>query len=449
MKAFMKDIFDDTKKTYTSDNLVKVRSSELQIGMFVAELDRPWLETPFLVQGFEIRHRSQIMTIGQYCDHVFVLREGVPRVKHKDNVLSGLAPPPRQSKNIGTVVNQVGRRDKTAVRSSIVRRRPVYEVSKSAIEEQGTARTIHGKGKATVKKILQSAQLGDMLDTDAAAAVVTECVRSIVRNPDAMIWMSKIKHEHEYTAEHSMNVCILAIAFGRYLNFDEEELAALGLCGLLHDVGKMRVPTAILDKPGTLTEEEMLIMRNHTVAGHKLLTEMGNAPAKAVDVVLSHHERPDGGGYPRGLKARAISEYARIISVVDAYDAMTSDRCYTRSKSPVQAQKIIYENRGKQFDEECALQFMQAIGPYPAGTWVELHNGMVGVVLAGRRKYRHLPSVILMLDQHKRPMAQKVIDLHLTDSGQLDKGFLIKSTLQDGTGGFHLEDVRLEIGAAD
>ncbi len=444
----MKDIFDDSKKTYTSENLVKVRASELQIGMFVAELDRPWLETPFLVQGFEIRHRSQVTTIGHYCDHVFVLREGTPRIKRQDNNLAGLAPTPRRSNNTGTVVNQVGRRDKTAARPSIVRPRPVYEATSSANEEHGTARTIHDKGKAAVKKILHSAQIGDMLDTEVAEAVVTECVKSIVRNPDAMIWMSKIKHEHEYTAEHSMNVCILAIAFGRYLNFAEDELTALGLCGLLHDVGKMKVPPAILDKPSRLSEEEMLIMRSHTVAGHKLLIEMGGAPAKAVDVVLSHHERPDGEGYPRGLKARAISEYARIISVVDAYDAMTSDRCYARSKSPVQAQKIIYENRGKQFDEECALQFMQAIGPYPAGTWVELHNGMVGVVLAGRRKYRHLPSVILMLDQQKRPMTQKVVDLHLTDSGQLDKSFLIKATLQDGTGGFRLEDVRLEIDAA-
>lgn len=237
-------------------------------------------------------------------------------------------------------------------------------------------------------------------------------------------------------------------AFGRHLNFEEKELKKLGLCGLLHDVGKMKIPPEILDKPGVLTEDEFSIMQDHTVAGHKLLSEEEGVLPLAVDVVLNHHERPDGSGYPRGLSEDEISEYAKIISVVDAYDAMTSDRCYSRAKSPVDAQKILYENRGKQFDEDCALQFMQAIGPYPPGTWVELHNEMVGIVLAGRRKFRHLPSVILVLDKDKQRVEQKTVDLHLTDKGGLDRGFLIKKTLKDGTYDLHLEDFKLGVGAA-
>jgi putative nucleotidyltransferase with HDIG domain len=441
----MDDYSLDPKKNYTKENLVKVASSQLQVGMYVAELDRPWLETPFLTQGFDIRHRSQVAKIAQYCDHVFVLREGSPR-KKKHEQISPIGPKKAKKENTGTLVANLGRsRHK---KKPLARSRPAYDNVRSIREEHPVARAAHRKGKSAVKKLLHSAQIGQMLDTAAAEEVVTDCVGSIISNADAMIWMSKIKHEHEYTAEHSLNVCILAIAFGRYLNFEEDELQKLGLCGLLHDVGKMKVPAEILDKPGDLNEEEKRIMESHTVAGHKLLTETAGVPPLAIDVVLNHHERPDGSGYPRGLAEGEISEYAKIISVVDAYDAMTSDRCYSRAKSPVDAQKILYENRSKQFDEECSLAFMQAIGPYPPGTWVELHNGMVGIVLAGRRKFRHLPSVILVLDGDGQRVEQKTVDLHLTDSGKLARTFLIKKTLKDGTHGLRLEDFRLEVEAA-
>ncbi len=441
----MDDLSDDTKKNYFPENLVKISASQLQVGMYVVELDRPWLETPFLTQGFDIRHRSQIAKIQHYCDHVYVLRPGASK-KKPTPVSRGILPINSNKANKGTMVSDLARnkhRPKTLIRS-----RPAYDNTKPIHEEHPVARAAHEKGKSAIKKLLKSAQMGQMVDTDTAQEVVAECVDSIVRNVDAMVWMSKIKHEHEYTAEHCLNVCILAIAFGRHLNFDQGELKKLGLCGLLHDVGKMKVPTEILDKRGTLTDEELRIMRDHTVAGHSILKETKGVSPLAVDVCLNHHERPDGGGYPRGLKADEISEYAKIIAVVDAYDAMTSDRCYDRAKSPVEAQKILYDNRGHQFDEQCALQFMQAIGPYPPGTWVELRNGMVGIVLAGRRKFRHLPSVILVLDSNKQRIEQRIVDLHLTDTGQMDKSYLIKKALKDGTNGLYLEDFRLEVEAA-
>ena len=438
----MDDLSDGTKKDYVPENLIKVPAAQLQIGMYVVELDRPWLETPFLTQGFDIRHRSQIAKIQRHCDYVYVLRPGATR-KKEPTVASGIPPVQVNRTNKGTLITA---RQKHKPRV-LLRSRPAYDTTNPIHEEHPIARAAHEKGKSSIKKLLNSAQMGQMIDTDIAQEVVRECVDSIVRNADAMVWMSKIKHEHEYTAEHCLNVCILAIAFGRHLNFDQGELKQLGLCGLLHDVGKMKVPTEILDKPGTLTEEETRIMRTHSTEGHTILRESSGVSPLAIDVCLNHHERPDGGGYPRGLKADEISEYAKIIAVVDAYDAMTSDRCYDRAKSPVEAQKILYDNRGKQFDEQCALQFMQAIGPYPPGTWVELRNEMVGIVLAGRRKFRHLPSVILVLDAKKQRMEQKVVDLHLTDSGQLDKSYLIKKALKDGTNGLHLEDFRLAVEA--
>ena len=432
------------EKGSRDESLVQVEVANLQMGMHIVELDRPWLETPFLIQGFELRNKAQLKTLEKYCQHVYIRNQFASAKKKPQPRPRGLAPKLASKTEKGILHNHAGRA-KQSTKRRIVRSRPAYEVTLPVREEHAAAAQAYSKGKSEIKNILHSAQFGQMLDTQIAEEVVSSCVESMLRNPDAMIWMSKIKHESEYTAEHCLNVCILAIAFGRHLNFDEAELQLLGLCGLLHDVGKMRTPKLILNKRSVLSEEEFLIMRQHTIDGHKLLKEEGSAPSLPIDVALNHHERPDGKGYPRGLKEGEISEFARIIGIVDAYDAITSDRCYSKAVSPVDAQKEIYQNRGKQFDEEYALAFMQAIGPYPPGTIVELRNGMVGIVLAGRRKFRHLPTIIVLRDGDKQVVDEKTADLYLTDSGELDKGYLIRRSLPDGSFDIKLEDHKVQL----
>ena len=121
-----------------------------------------------------------------------------------------------------------------------------------------------------------------------------------------MLWMSRIREQHNYTVEHSLNVCVLAIAFGRYLGLDELELNQLGLCGMLHDVGKMRIPEEILNKAGDLNDAEWQVMQQHAVFGRDLLVSTPDIYSGAIDVAYSHHERVDGKGYPRGLKLSLI-----------------------------------------------------------------------------------------------------------------------------------------------
>ncbi|OUS07347.1 hypothetical protein A9Q90_05340 [Gammaproteobacteria bacterium 54_18_T64] len=412
--------------------------------MYIAELDRPWLETPFLMQGFKLLNKSQLQTLEKYCQYVYIANRVEVVRKNPSTLARAKAPSLIGKADKGTFIKPLGP-GKHARKRQIARSRPAYEVVLPIREEHPAAAKTYHEGKADIKKILHSAQFGQMLDTKVAEAVVTSCVESMLRNHDAMIWMSRIKNEHEYTAEHCLNVCILAIAFGRHLNFDKPDLKMLGLCGLLHDVGKMRTPHIILNKRGALSDEEYRVMQQHTIDGYKLLKEAGTTSSLPIDVALNHHERPDGGGYPRGLKEGEISEYARIIAIVDAYDAMTSDRCYSRAVAPVDAQKEIYQCRGKHFDEEYALAFMQAIGPYPPGSIVELHNGMVGIVLAGRRKFRHLPTVILLRDAEKKVIVERTADLFLTDKGGLDKGFLIRRSLRDGAFDIKLEDYKVKL----
>lgn len=440
----MVDIFGSDNKRYARENLVETPVGQLEIGMFVAELDRPWLGTPFLLQGFEIRSKSQIRSLSDYCHHVYVLKAGVPR-QRPGGLAPKLEPPPRQ--NTGALLPRARLTQRPQAKRTVVRSRPAYEVQKPVRLEHEMARQVLDAGRINVKNLLRSAQMGQMLDTAVAEATVDACVHSILRNPEALLWMSRIKNQNEYTAEHCLNVCVLAIAFGRHLRMTEEELHLLGLCGLLHDVGKMHIPTEILDKPGRLTQDEFEVMKQHTLIGHGLLENQADGLHHlALDVALNHHERPDGGGYPRGLGAREIAEFARIISVVDAYDAITSNRCYAPEQPSADAQKIIFENRGTQFDEEVALQFIQAVGPYPAGTLVELRNGMVGIVLAGKPRFRHLPTVLVLRDENKQPMEERTVELDLTDTGKLSKEFLIKRTVPDGAFGISLREYRVRQG---
>lgn len=445
----MSDEFGPEQRRYAPENLVMVPAAQVEIGMFVAELDRPWLETPFLIQGFEVRNHSQIRTLTHYCRHVFVLKEGespktsapvtkllapsIPMKRYAWEVASGTRVKAEK------LTERRSRAEKPAVRS-----RPAYIANKPVRLEHEVARRVLDAGRVNIKRLLQAAHAGQMLDTQAAEQTVAGCVATILANPEALLWMTKIKHRNEYTAEHCLNVCVLAIAFGRHLRVEERDLHLLGLCGLLHDVGKMRIPAAILDKPGRLTEEEFAVMKGHTVAGHELLQETAdNLHELALDVALNHHERPDGGGYPRGLGAREISEFSRIIAIVDAYDAITSNRCYAPEQPSAEALKIIFENRGTQFDEKLALHFLQAIGPYPPGTIVELRNGMAGIVLAGKPKFRHLPTVLLLRDAAKQPMEERTVELDLTDTGRLDKEFLIRRTHPDGAFGLSVRDYRV------
>jgi len=261
-----------------------------------------------------------------------------------------------------------------------------------------------------------------------------------LRNPDALLWMSKMRDKDEYTSEHSLNVCVLAIAFGRHLGMEEEALQKLGLCGLLHDVGKMRVKTEVLNKPDKLTDKEFTMIKAHTVHGRNLLMSTSGLPNIVVDVAYSHHEKVDGTGYPRKLKASGIADFARIIALVDAFDAMTAERCYSVAISSTDALKIIFKDRGSHFDERLALEFIKAIGLYPPGSIVELINGTVALVLATNYRYRHLPKIIQILDENKQPLKQKIINLVEADSGELDKGFLINRVVPDGTHGIRLKD---------
>lgn len=397
--------FDKEQKT------LKLHVSELKIGMYVSKLDRAWVETPFLMQGFLIEHMDDIAVLEEYCQHVWIDAVEDVWVAPEERAAQGL--PKRKVSYINKVPAQ---------------------------EEHRKAVGVYREARRITKSLLDDIRLGGVIDTKRAKETVNDCVSSVVRNPDALMWMSKMRDQNEYTAEHCLNVCILAIAFGRHLGMDEQSLQKLGLCGLLHDVGKMRIPDHILNKPDALTEKEWKMMRAHVVHGRNLLMASPGSYQGVVDVAYSHHEHVDGTGYPRKLKASAISDFSRIISIVDAFDAMTADRCYAPSIPSTEALKVIFKEKGKHFDDRLAQEFIKCVGLYPPGCIVELMNGMVAIVLEVNHRYKHLPRVIVVQSEKGKFSREKVISLSDIERDKLTKDFLIQRVLRDGEYGVKIKD---------
>lgn len=393
---------------------VKIHISELKIGMFVSKLDREWLETPFLMQGFVVESLDDIDVVAEYAKFVWVDTRKTAALTPVEHTIPTAKSTPRV-----TYTNKV-----------------------SAEEERSAAVTVYRQARRLTKTLLDDVRLGGVINTEQAKATVKDCVHSLLRNPDALLWMSRLRNEDEYTAEHCLNVCILAVAFGRHLGMSEPELEKLGLCGLLHDVGKMRVPQDILNKSEELTEKEFRMIKAHTVHGRNLLMSSPGIYHGVVDVAYSHHERIDGKGYPRKLNAAGISHFARIISIVDAYDAMTADRCYSRAIPSTEALKIIFYDRGTHFDERLALEFMKCVGLYPPGSLIELVNGSIAIVLETHHRYRHLPRVIIVHHLNQPLEQERVINLADIERGKLDKSFLVRRALRDGSYGIYLRNYR-------
>ncbi|WP_308429285.1 HD-GYP domain-containing protein [Cellvibrio zantedeschiae] len=397
----------------SSEKTIKIHISELKIGMYVSKLDRPWLETPFLMQGFMIESLDDIDAVAEYAQHVWIDAVGEEWVAPEER-----AAVKGQAKKV-SYINKI-----------------------DAKAEHAAAMDTYREARRLTRSLLDDLRLGGVINSEQAKSTVKECVHSILRNSDALIWMSKIRTQDEYTAEHCLNVCILAIAFGRHLGMSEGDLERLGLCGLLHDVGKMRVQPEVLHKPASLTEKEFNMMKAHTVHGRNLLMSSPGIPNSTIDVAYSHHERIDGTGYPRGLSSSGISEFAKIIAIVDAYDAMTADRCYSPSIPSTEALKIIFKDRGTHFDDRLGLEFIKSVGLYPPGTLVELVNGLIAIVFETNSKYRHLPKVIAVKKQDAKLEKNVLVDLSGVERGSLDKSFLIKRALNDGSFGVYIKDYR-------
>jgi HD-GYP domain-containing protein (c-di-GMP phosphodiesterase class II) len=385
----------------SSYHLTKVIVKDLRIGMYVSKLDRPWLETNFLFQGFELQATADIKAIQEQCKFVYV--DATKQNKMKKVV----------SRN-------------TAYSKGWLESRKPPEKKESFEKEIENAGFVHEHTSTLVRSFMEEVRLGRGINIELSKKAVADCVNSIIINPDALMFMTQLKNRDEYTAQHSMNVCIYSIALGRQINLPVSELNNLGLCGMLHDMGKMRIPLAVLNKPSELTDDELKVMKSHATLGWKLLLNTNGVYGGAIDVAYTHHEKLDGTGYPRGLKDEQISPYARIVAIADMYDAITSDRVYKKSKTHLEAINIMTNNIGDKLDSGLVFKFIECLGVYPPGNIVEMTNGEVAVVIEVNEERKLKPKITMLLDEDKKRVKPRLVDLAKIDLDSCGRSYAVK-----------------------
>lgn len=387
----------------------KFNVQDLRIGMFVVELDIPWEKSTFMFQGLEIKSAKEILELQRQCKFVYVDFDEFSLKKERKS--TGLPAAPNSSP--GSLV--------------------------SVQEEYSSAQQVNQLASQTVTNLFQEIRLGAEIDGGKVKQAVSGCVDSIMRNPDASVWLTRIQAKDEGTAQHSLNVAALSIVVGKAMNMNTRQLEDLGVCAMLHDVGKTSLPEQLLSKTDPLTEDELLEMRKHARYGRDILVSTNSVMSGAADVAHSHHERPDGKGYPRGLTDEKIPEFAKIVAIAEAYDVMTTRQAYREARSPSEALQELYAQRNKQFDEELVLKFIDSVGVFPPGSIVEFSNGEIGIVLSSTGD-KLKPRVIMILDANKDPATQHVVDLSQNERDPAGEIYQLRTTHSDGSFGINVED---------
>jgi len=392
---------------------VKLPADCLEIGMHVTRLDRPWTEIPVLLQGLTINSFSDVELLRNHCHYVYIEIDQEFWIENRQTV-GGEEDAQKQ---------YPGFRETTPFREELPRAKLVLEET-----------------HAHVEKVLDSIENDEAIDIGQSRAIISHCVKSILSNANALLWLTKIKDQDYYTAEHCMRVGILAIAFGRFLGLEEKELELLGMGGMLHDVGKMKVPKDILNKPARLNRIEFDIMRQHSIFGKEILEQYKELEPMIIDTAHYHHERIDGKGYPEGIHGGYLHKYIRMITIVDAYDAITSDRTYKEGSPAFDALKILFSERDKHFDSGLVESFIRMVGVYPPGTLVELTNGEVGIVVSANPESRLRPKIELVLTADKKIRPPYIINLFddiIDDKGEV---YTIKTGVSNGTYGVDVKN---------
>ncbi|MFW5488386.1 MAG: HD-GYP domain-containing protein [Desulfovibrio sp.] len=251
--------------------------------------------------------------------------------------------------------------------------------------------------------------------------VVEGLVESVHRNDAAGICLTQLRGRDDYTYTHSVNVGLLSVVFGVSLGLEHAEVIRLGLAGIYHDIGKLRLPNEIIAKPGRLTPSEYRIAQTHALEGYRIMAEQADIHPDLLSAVAEHHERYDGSGYPRAIHGAGLNRFARLLSVVDVFDALTSDRPYAKAKTPSEAFRVMYSARGKSFEPQYVERFIKAMGIYPPGSFVRLNTGSYGVVCGSNSAQPLRPQVKVVYDRKLRQCQSEVLDLSDFNTAQNDK----------------------------
>jgi HD-GYP domain-containing protein (c-di-GMP phosphodiesterase class II) len=376
----------------------RVPVSELQFGMYVAELDRPWTDTPFVFQGFLLSKAQQMEVLRKYCVWV--------RVDP----------------------------DRSELREGAQRASTGYAEQASVEHEFKAAASAHTLADGLMRDVASAVRTGKALDAERIRGAVETMTASVLRNPDALLLFAQLREKGDYTVAHAVDVAVYMIAFGRFLQLEAGQVEFLGYLGLLQDIGKLRLPRDLLEKRDRLSAAEFEQAKRHVSHSVEILHATPGLPRDLARLAGLHHERHDGSGYPRGLRGQDIGMIGSIAAIVDTFDALTVKRPYAAPIAPSAALNMLHKWRGVFFDATLVEQFIRCIGIFPLGSVVELNSGEVGVVIAQNLAKRLQPRVMVVRDPAGNTLRpQKLLDLAREPKVAPGEPYRIRRTLEYGT----------------
>src|SRR4051812_1793424 len=365
--------------------------SELQYGMYVAELDRPWIETPFAFQGFVLQTERQLQALRKYCQHVFV------DVGRSDARAMNPSPAPQAADPAFAIHGNAGYTSQSEL---------AHEIEAAGVRYSRTCTALEVMVEPLEKGGAAS------LDGDEVQELINALADSVIRNPNALLLLSKVREAQAAAHARALQVSVYMMVFGRFLQREPDDIRLLGLLGLLQDVGRARLPAPLLLKHGRLTPEESETMRRHVELSAHILGITAGLPRKFASLALLHHERQDGAGYPRGLRGYQIGLHGSIAAICDAYEALLAPPPYGEAQSPADAVKHLLKERGTAFHGPLLEQFIRCMGAFPVGSAVELTSGEFGIVIDEHVSQRLKPKVFVLLDHAGKLLrSRRVLDL--------------------------------------
>lgn len=385
----------------------KLITDDLQVGMFVSGIDRPWRETPFPIQGFHIETREQLEKIQHLCKWAYVdvqkSRSLPSAVPAQDFSFVSNYFEEKQRKNGREVLNLRIR--------SIQNDRP-YKNLTNLNTEIRQARKVHKRIRDRIKRTLRALAGDGRLSMEDLRAVSNELVNSVIRNPDAFAYLSRIDSHNEDILNYSIRIASWAVLTGRHLDLTREAMSDLALASLLCKIGYTTIPQEILRIKGTPTPHVNEMLKWSLVRGVKLLRASDRFSSRIVKLVSHHLERHDGSGFPRGVSGRHIPFLSQIIGLSDYYESLVSYDFRDEPLSSADAVRELFNQRDVLFDAYLVEEFIQAIGLYPTGSVVTLNDDRLAVVI-GQNKARLRPKLLILEDGRKpwQIFKRRIVDL--------------------------------------
>jgi HD-GYP domain-containing protein (c-di-GMP phosphodiesterase class II) len=381
-----------------------MKVQNLSVGMFVGMLDRPWLETPFIFQGFEIKDRLEVEQLQKHCNQVYV---EIERGKLAEKTIRALAA-------AGPAITVVGANEdlpnkpgflhrfivKLGLQNILARRRRKhtgeYEITATVRREAPEARQAYEKCAKSYRRIYERAGRAGFVEIDRVQRSVRPLIESILRNPNAMAWTVFSMKRSGRNYNRAVATSVWSIMFGRHLGFDKKGLMDLACGGLLLDIGNTALPQHIVQAEGAITRDEYQQVPQHVEAGVDILNRSPGIEPGVFEMVMYHHERFDGSGYPYECEGSTLPPFGRIAGIVDCYDAMTTRTSYSPARAAYDAARELNEMRDKQFSAEVVEKFLHTIGMFPTGSVAELSDGSVGLVLEQNPDNLLQPKVLIL-----------------------------------------------------